>query len=108
MGRLFFVIDEKVLLNFFTVPLFFFPLAAQELLKIKVSVEPCLVSVVVLMRGCSGTDEYEAGGRKKSQYTHYKKNRALHPSIHPSIQSVSLSVYNGRNSNDRQMTIVVT
>ncbi len=32
----------------------------QELLKIKVSVEPCLVSVVVLMRGRSGTDEYEA------------------------------------------------
>ncbi len=32
-------------------------LAAQELLKIKVSMEPCLVSVVVLMRGCSGTGE---------------------------------------------------
>ncbi len=31
------------------------------LLKIKVSVEPCLVSVVVLMRGCSGTGEYETG-----------------------------------------------
>ncbi len=29
------------------------------LLKIKVSIEPCLVSVVVLMRGCSGTGEYE-------------------------------------------------
>ncbi len=27
------------------------------LLKIVVSVEPCLASVVVLMRGCSGTDE---------------------------------------------------
>jgi len=25
------------------------------------------------MRGCSGTDEYEAGKEKKSQYTHYKK-----------------------------------
>ncbi len=49
-------------MNFFTVPLiYFFKLAVQELLKIKVSVEPCLVSVVVLMRGCSGTDEYEAG-----------------------------------------------
>ncbi len=34
------------------------------LLKIKVSVEPCLVSVVVLMRGCSGTAEYEAGKEK--------------------------------------------
>ncbi len=42
------------------------------LLKIKVSVEPCLVSVLVLMRGCSGMDEYEAGKEKKSQYTHYK------------------------------------
>ncbi len=37
----------------------------------KVSVEPCLVSVVVLMRGCSGTGEHEAGKEKeKSQYTH--------------------------------------
>ncbi len=35
------------------------------LLKIKVSVEPCLVSVVVLMSGCSGTDEYEAGKKNK-------------------------------------------
>ncbi len=61
MGRLIFVIEEKVLLIFFTVPLFFFFLAAQELLKIKVCVEPCLVSVVVLMRGCSGTGEYETG-----------------------------------------------
>ncbi len=61
MGRLIFVIEE-VLLIFFTVPLFFyFLLAAQVLLKIKVSVEPCLVSVVVLMRGCSGTGEYETG-----------------------------------------------
>ncbi len=45
-----------MLLNFFTVPLIIiiFLLAAQVLLKIKVSVEPCLVSVVVLMRGlCS-------------------------------------------------------
>ncbi len=41
-----------------------FKLAAQELLKIKVSVEPCLVNVVVLMRGCSGTDEYKAGTEK--------------------------------------------
>ncbi len=31
------------------------------------------MSVVVLMRGCSGTDEYEAGKEKKSQYTYYKK-----------------------------------
>ncbi len=43
-------------------------------LKIKVSVEPFLLSVVVLMRGCSGTGEYEIGKgkKKKSQYTHYK------------------------------------
>ncbi len=41
------------------------------LLKIKVSVEPCLVSVVLLMKGCTGTGEYEAG-KGKSQYTHYK------------------------------------
>ncbi len=63
-----FVIEEKVLLIFFLK-------AAQVLLKIKVSVEPCLVSVVVLMRGCSGTGAYEAGKEKnkKSQYTHYNK-----------------------------------
>ncbi len=55
-------------------PLIFFLFAAQELLKIKVSVEPYLVSVVVLMRGCSGAGEYEAGKeKKKSQYTHNKK-----------------------------------
>ncbi len=53
-------------------PYFYFLLAAQEFLKIKVSVEPGLFSVVVLMRGCSGTGEYEAG-KEKSQYTHYKK-----------------------------------
>ncbi len=39
-------------------------LAAQVLLKIKVSVEPCLVSVVVLMRSCSGTAQYEAAKEK--------------------------------------------
>ncbi len=43
------------------------------LLKIKESVEPCFVSVVVLMRGCSGTGEYEAGKENKSQYTHYNQ-----------------------------------
>ncbi len=69
MGRQICVIEEKVLLNCFTEsPMFFFYflfflLAAQVLLKIKVSVEPCLVSVV-LMRGCSGTGEYEAGKEK--------------------------------------------
>ncbi len=68
-----------MLLNFLLSPSFFSKLAAQVLLKINVSVEPCLVSIVVLMRGCSGTDEYEAGkGKKKSQYTHYKKSRLHH------------------------------
>ncbi len=63
-----------LLIFFYCAPNYFiFLLAAQVLLKIKVSVEPCLVSVVVLMRGCSGTGEYEAGKEKKSQYTHYKK-----------------------------------
>ncbi len=54
-----------MLLNFLLSPSFFSKLAAQVLLKINVSVEPCLVSIVVLMRGCSGTDEYEAGKGKK-------------------------------------------
>ncbi len=61
-----------------TPKLFFFKLAAQVLLKRKVRVEPCLVRAVVLMRGCSGTGEYEAGKEKKSQYTHYKKTRLHH------------------------------
>ncbi len=61
MGRLIFVIEE---LFFYCAPNYFFLLAAQELLKIKVSIEPCLVSVVVLMRGCYGTGEYEAGKEK--------------------------------------------
>ncbi len=39
------------------------------LLKIKVSVEPCLVSEVVLMRGCSGMDEYEARMEKITVYS---------------------------------------
>ncbi len=63
-GKANFFIDQKVLL--ITVLL----VAAQVLLKIKVSIEPCLVSVVVLMGCCSGTGEYEAA---KSQYSHYKK-----------------------------------
>ncbi len=53
-GKANFFIDQKVLL--ITVLL----VAAQVLLKIKVSIEPCLVSVVVLMGCCSGTGEYEA------------------------------------------------
>ncbi len=43
------------------------------LLKIKVSVEPCLVSVVVLMRGYSGTGEYETGTEKITVYSLQKK-----------------------------------
>ncbi len=39
------------------------------LLKIKVSIEPCLVHVVVLMRGCSGTGELEAGKEKITVYS---------------------------------------
>ncbi len=76
MWRDIFDIEENVLLNFFTVPLIiiFFLAAAQELLKIKVSVKPCLVSVVVLMRGCSGTDEYEPGKEKNYIHTFTTKN----------------------------------
>ncbi len=64
MGRLIFVIEEKMLLNFFLLCPYFFLISSTRAPKIKVSVEPCLVSVVVLMRGCSGTDEYEAGNEK--------------------------------------------
>ncbi len=51
----------------------FFLSAAQVLLKIKASVEPCLVSVV-LMRGCSGTGAYEAGTGKKITVYSLQKN----------------------------------
>ncbi len=44
------------------------------LLKIKVSEEPGLVSVVMLMRGCSGTSEYEAGKEKKNHSILTSKN----------------------------------
>ncbi len=47
------------------------------LLKIKVSVEPCLVRVVVLMRGCSGTCEYEGGKEKITVYS-LQKTRSHH------------------------------
>ncbi len=47
------------------------------LLKIKVSIEPCLVSVVVLMRGCSGMSEYEAGKEKITVYS-LQKTRLHH------------------------------
>ncbi len=48
MGRHIFVIEKKVLQNFLLWPnYYFFLLAAQVLLKIIVSVEPCLASVVV-------------------------------------------------------------
>ncbi len=59
--------EKMLLICFYCASNFFFLLAAQELLKIKVSVEPCLVSVVVL--GCSGTGEYEAGKEKITVYS---------------------------------------
>ncbi len=58
--------------NFLQYPYFFILLAAHMLLKIKVSVEPCLASVVVLMRGCSGTDE---AGKEKNHYILTTKNK---------------------------------
>ncbi len=69
-----------MLLNFFYCAPIFFLLASQELLKIKVSVEPCLV----VMRGCSGTDEYEAGKETITVYSlqktrlHHWRERTLH------------------------------
>ncbi len=90
MGRLIFVIEQKVLLNFF-----FFLLAAQVLLKIKVSVEPCLVSVVVLMRGYSGTGEYEAGKEKITVYSLHSKITGVKttPSVKFNTSKVSICVH---------------
>ncbi len=67
MVRHILVIEEKVLLK----------LAAQELLKIKASVEPCLVRVVVLMRGCSRMGEYKGGKEKITVYS-LQKTRPHH------------------------------
>ncbi len=39
------------------------------LIKIKVSVEPCFVSLVVLMKGCSGMGEYEVRKEKITVYS---------------------------------------
>ncbi len=77
MGRHIFVTEEKVLLNYFYCAPNFFLLAAQLLLKIKVSIEPCLVSVVVLMRGCSGTVSMRLG-RKKNYSILTTKTRLHH------------------------------
>ncbi len=78
MGRAHFVIEEKVLLIFFYCdPIIIFLISSTSAPNIVVSVEPCLASVGG-MRGCSGTDEDEAGKKKKSQYTHYKKTRLHH------------------------------
>ncbi len=60
------------------------------LLKIKVNVEPCLVSVVVLMRGCSGMDEYETGtGKKITVYSLQKTS--LHHCVALSCGQLSLN-----------------
>ncbi len=70
MGRHIFVIEEKVLLDFFFI-------SSTSAPKKKLSVEPCLVSVEVLMRGCSGTDEYESG--KEKIKVHSLQKTRLHP-----------------------------
>ncbi len=64
-----------MLLNFFTVPLIFYNFLISSTSAPKASVEPCLVSVVVLMRGCSGTGEYEAGKETITVYSLQKKTR---------------------------------
>ncbi len=76
-----------MLLNSLLSPSFFSKLAAQVLLKIKVSVEPCLVSIVVLMRGCSGTDEYEAGKGKKNHSILTTKNLDYTTEYNPPVSN---------------------
>ncbi len=62
-----------MLLNFFTVLLIIkkiIIISSTSAPKNKSKPEPCLVSlVVVLMRGCSGTGEYEAGRENQSIHT---------------------------------------
>ncbi len=79
MGRLIFVIDQKVLQNFFTVLLVFFGVFFSSTSAPKNKSKPCLVSVVVLLRGCSGTGEYKAGREKITVYS-LQKTR-LHNNI---------------------------
>ncbi len=74
MGRLILVIEEVLLIFFYHAPIFILIFFAQELLKLKVSIEPCLVSVVVLMRGCSGTGEYETEKNKNKTVYSLQKN----------------------------------
>ncbi len=62
------------------------------LLNVKVRVEPCLVSVVVLMRGCSGTDEYEAGKEKITVYS-LQKTRLHHCAKPPPKLKYNSSIY---------------
>ncbi len=74
MGRNIFVLEEKVLLNF-TVPLIiiiYFFISSTSAPQNKSKRRALFSECVVLMRGCSGTDEYQAG-KEISQYTHYIK-----------------------------------
>ncbi len=70
-----------LLIFFFTVPLFLFFLISSTRAPKNTSVEPCLVSVVVLMRACSGTGEYEDGKEKITVYS-LQKTRLHHWMIH--------------------------
>ncbi len=81
MGRQIFVIEEKMLLNFFYYAPNIFIFLISSTSAPKVSVEPCLVSVVLLKRGCSGTGEYEAGKETITVYSLQTKldySTALH------------------------------
>ncbi len=53
----------------------FFFISSTSAPKNKLSVEPCLVSVVVLMRGCSGTGET---GKDKIKVHSLQKTRLHH------------------------------
>ncbi len=77
MGRHIFVIEEKVLQNFFTVTqIIIFFISSTSAPKNK-SKRRALFSECGGMRGCSGTDEYEAGKEKITVYS-LQKTRLHH------------------------------
>ncbi len=109
MGRHIFVIEKKDLQNFFTVTqIIYFLLAAQVLLKIIVSVEPCLASVVVweaaLVRMSMrlGRKKITVYSLQKTRlhhcthtHTHTRDNTMLFRHNHIIIISVLVSQLNG-------------
>ncbi len=77
MGRHIFVIEKKVLQNFFTVTQIFYFFISSTSAPKNNSKRRALFSECGGMRGCSGADEYEAGKEKITVYS-LQKTRLHH------------------------------